>query len=72
MRGATAAEGTYAHALCISTHTPHAGRDNTFYMMDRDDDISTHTPHAGRDVLPLRLRHYLKISTHTPHAGRDG
>ena len=50
MRGATCLKNYTVFILMISTHTPHAGRDqfgedtNMMAMA-----ISTHTPHAGRD-----------------------
>ena len=54
----------YSHAPCgarpdtygggeaaesISTHTPHAGRDQAAITLFMAFIISTHTPHAGRD-----------------------
>ena len=34
----------------ISTHTPHAGRDDKYINKQAHQQISTHTPHAGRDT----------------------
>ena len=56
----------------ISTHTPHARRDDNYKSITfRCLFISTHTPHARRDAeSPLRCA-ASAISTHTPHARRD-
>ena len=76
----------YSHAPCgarhtlllpfllfhqISTHTPHAGRDDWHPVPVKKNKISTHTPHAGRDNDDKATLPYFLISTHTPHAGRD-
>ena len=58
--------------LKISTHTPHAGRDDKGNPRIEVRIISTHTPHAGRDQNLSDFLWTILISTHTPHAGRDG
>ena len=56
----------------ISTHTPHARRDEMTVDTLRILDISTHTPHARRDIISFRVEVlFIFISTHTPHARRD-
>ena len=55
MRGVTWFK-TYAIAvLIISTHTPHARRDEHTAEIERLKAISTHTPHARRDSIFLFL-----------------
>ena len=50
MRGATYITITVTRKdIEISTHTPHAGRDEELFDSFTVIDISTHTPHAGRD-----------------------
>ena len=49
MRGATGTGSSQAKGIEISTHTPHAGRDERFLRNLHIHCISTHTPHAGRD-----------------------
>ena len=49
MRGATYTTHADIDALNISTHTPHAGRDDGQRLSGGVHEISTHTPHAGRD-----------------------
>ena len=49
MRGVTAIGWTIWNLMPISTHTPHAGRDNSAIQKAAGANISTHTPHAGRD-----------------------
>ena len=46
--------------MAISTHTPHAGRDEIEKPNGVTVTISTHTPHAGRDMSAIRQR--------TPHS----
>ena len=56
----------------ISTHTPHAGRDNQMYAaMKAAVSISTHTPLARRDSFRRPDGELIRISTHTPLARRD-
>ena len=50
MRGATAQDQVKSNMFCISTHTPHAGRDRMTATRNSTEQISTHTPHAGRDT----------------------
>ena len=73
MRGVTSLCNAQFLVFPISTHTPHARRDQTG---DGGSGalcaISTHTPHARRDSLFSLLRSRKNISTHTPHARRDG
>ena len=52
MRGVTTAAVPIFAAVFISTHTPHAGRDNSCTFRVKCAQISTHTPHAGRDYAP--------------------
>ena len=49
MRGVTFKDIGRVYDCRISTHTPHAGRDDERLAHPKIDDISTHTPHAGRD-----------------------
>ena len=72
MRGATSTSSWVKGASYISTHTPHAGRDDGLLEWVTNCSISTHTPHAGRDLCSKSMQFFLRISTHTPHAGRDG
>ena len=74
MRGATySCYGRKVDDAIISTHTPHAGRDEKVYQLVDPDtwDFYSHAPCGAR----RRLRRYYRlapgISTHTPHAGRD-
>ena len=76
----------YSHASCeawqwqsdidnnvwISTHTPHARRDQSLTLCIYLPIISTHTPHARRDIKLQNIYQKNMISTHTPHARRDG
>ena len=55
----------------ISTHTPHARRDDVSCTCFQQPRISTHTPHARRDIRIVHGFFTIKISTHTPHARRD-
>ncbi len=73
MRGATMYPAAVAVALlCISTHTPHAGRDVGDYENgDRCTDFYSHAPCGARLDSLERLVNGVNISTHTPHAGRD-
>ena len=71
MRDVTACIVYLRMYLCVSTHTPHAGRDELRLQVSFDDPVSTHTPHAGRDLKLFRNLPTLCVSTHTPHAGRD-
>ena len=56
---------------CISTHTPHAGRNDISKTPKNIGFISTHTPHAGRNENCQTADGIIRISTHTPHAGRN-
>ena len=49
MRGVTNDKPLMFTLYEISTHTPHAGRDNDNLLDVVAFRISTHTPHAGRD-----------------------
>ena len=72
MRDVTPRFRIFEQMPCISTHTPHAGRDRICQESFILSKISTHTPHAGRDIARGRWNiATLQISTHTPHAGRD-
>ena len=72
MRGVTFIHYKGICSYRISTHTPHARRDDYRYKPSRVTGISTHTPHAGRHTPPsLYTRENVLISTHTPHARRD-
>ena len=56
--------------LLISTHTPHAGRDENMDILDRIIKISTHTPHAGRDVnISVRIYVFHKFQLTRPTRG---
>ncbi len=50
MRGVTYRSRTDRLVILISTHTPHARRDNNSLALRHSITISTHTPHARRDV----------------------
>ena len=71
MRGVTAFVWEQIQRLKISTHTPHARRDQIPPALDRQRIISTHTPHARRDMWDATNTFDNTISTHTPHARRD-
>ena len=46
----------------VSTHTPHAGRDNNCIDFTCSIVVSTHTPHAGRDEIQnTRLQKSMKF-----------
>ena len=69
-------DNAYTHRTadrCISTHTPHAGRNAKYRsLFFTCCSISTHTPHAGRNIIGYQDNGKPKrISTHTPHAGRN-
>ena len=51
MRGVTAEVQLDEKGRIISTHTPHARRDENPILFTSDQFISTHTPHARRDVF---------------------
>ena len=51
MRGATCRPAKQKLKRWISTHTPHAGRDQNQSSRFLLWGISTHTPHAGRDII---------------------
>ena len=71
MRGVTKTDYKARTAQAISTHTPHARRDELRANQIKRVSISTHTPHARRDRhIPILGICYI-ISTHTPHARRD-
>ena len=73
MRDATTFRYSKYASNAISTHAPHAGRDEEYEQLKEYWTISTHAPHAGRDVLFQNvIRTGNLISTHAPHAGRDG
>ena len=71
MRGVTLRMAFQIQKLYISTHTPHARRDNAIAELLAKTEISTHTPHARRDISKYSTYDSKKISTHTPHARRD-
>ena len=71
MRGVTSRLRRIAHALLISTRTPHAGSDDAVNVDSEAIKISTRTPHAGSDPRPRACRNRDYISTRTPHAGSD-
>ena len=63
MRGATLQHLMTLEGLgMISTHAPHARRDEHWRELNGENTISTHAPH---EVQPS------SISTHAPHARRD-
>ena len=49
MRGVTPDIGGIVNLIHISTHTPHARRDDLLNLVEDLATISTHTPHARRD-----------------------
>ena len=51
MRGVTQPPFEARETLLISTHTPHARRDDGGDMPKSEPAISTHTPHARRDQV---------------------
>ena len=55
MRDATFAGKGVKQEKLISTHAPHAGRDETVEEIFVNIAISTHAPHAGRDTVRLSL-----------------
>ena len=61
MRGVTDGLPTLLDSLMISTHTPHARRDNAVMSPVDDKSISTHTPHARRDIRAPKLHKSLWI-----------
>ena len=71
MRGVTFECGWVCLLKDISTHTPHARRDDVSCTCFQQPRISTHTPHARRDIRIVHGFFTIKISTHTPHARRD-
>ena len=71
MRGVTLLGASGALCAIISTHTPHARRDENGDLIISIQQISTHTPHARRDSFIIPVRLLFVISTHTPHARRD-
>ena len=71
MRGVTAIRFLLRHVHEISTHTPHARRDDELEAAREQYSISTHTPHARRDYATTSWIDQYDISTHTPHARRD-
>ena len=72
MRGVTSFSLHFNTLRHISTHTPHARRDQVNkQFQDGTIGISTHTPHARRDTAGTSKIMANGISTHTPHARRD-
>ena len=73
MRGVTGMFIETDSGYIISTHTPHARRDERGRRTITETTvISTHTPHARRDPAEPEIKpQENKISTHTPHARRD-
>ena len=72
MRGVTALFPNVHRYAQISTHTPHARRDELDINEVQKITISTHTPHARRDqFIVICICLLVIISTHTPHARRD-
>ena len=53
MRGVTIEDIAEVVGIKISTHTPHARRDEKADVDFPDVEISTHTPHARRDLLKI-------------------
>ena len=71
MRGVTLRAAELTKNVTISTHTPHARRDDLREQSFFHHLISTHTPHARRDHSQVYYFFTNVISTHTPHARRD-
>ena len=71
LRGATTADTMINDRSSISTHTPHAGRDDFRLKAWKSLWISTHTPLARRDAILMLNSILTAISTHTPLTRRD-
>ena len=71
MRGATRYSTRRSGSKCISTHTPHAGRDFLCAIALAIAYISAHTPHAGRDqTSPKRRGKSRNFYSHAPCGAR--
>ena len=55
----------------ISTHTPHAGRDDRVLFLRNDAIFQLTRPMRGATSDITFSVNGVRISTHTPHAGRD-
>ena len=71
-RGATQRKYHTTDTTLISTHTPLAGRDDTWHRAaSRIVHFYSHAPRGARLDFPGIDRPLTEISTHTPLAGRD-
>ena len=80
MRGVTGKKFNCSPSDKISTHTPHARRDEAQYQMTTDYVISTHTPHARRDKrvrfslvasIPFQLTRLMRgVTLYVPNSAR--
>ena len=72
MRGATFTELLELTSAAISTHTPHAGRDD-LHRPGTHHQLGFLLPRPMRGATSMRRSGdgIRRISTHTPHAGRD-
>ena len=72
MRGATFQKLRGLKRDGISTHTPHAGRDESqIKMAEAQENFYSHAPCGARPTRENMAGDPENISTHTPHAGRD-
>ena len=72
MRGATDSTELPSLIHSISTHTPHAGRDDCYGLVVHTERTFLLTrPMRGATGLDDEQLGGIIISTHTPHAGRD-
>ena len=71
-RGETAPTAGVPATICISIHSPLAGRDGQAIDDTKCEVvISIHSPLAGRDLHETFLKSHEEISIHSPLAGRD-
>ena len=72
MRGATTQKPAAKLNGRISTHTPHAGRDQRLTINNlQPENFNSHAPCGARLCPVIPIQCCQPISTHTPHAGRD-
>ena len=72
MRGATWGCFLLSGGIPISTHTPHAGRDEKLFALGFYSTISTHTPHAGRDPVVAAISAApFHFNSHAPCGARQ-
>ena len=67
MRDVTLMTCFFIYLLKVSTHTPHAGRDEKIPTENSYEYVSTHTPHAGRDIMNVvEFAESLGFYSHAP------